>query len=105
MDKVIENKRGLELVPSCSSGYEASSEKFLYLLVIPCLTKFDIKRLLSYFKNCILKFMQTSSWHHKLFHFHLSFFIWRVWKEWGKLQKFEYLEKEKSFFDEIRHFS
>ena len=23
----------------------------------------------------------------------------------GKLQKFEYLEKEKSFFDEIRHFS
>ena len=72
------------------------------LLVIPYLTKFDIKRLLSYFKNCILKFMQTSSWHHKLFHFHLSFFIWRVWKEWGKLQKFEYLEKEKSFFDEIK---
>ena len=32
MDKVIKNKRGLELVPSCSPGHEASSEKFLYLL-------------------------------------------------------------------------
>ena len=30
MDKIIENKMGLELVTSCSSGYETSSEKFLY---------------------------------------------------------------------------
>ena len=34
MDKVIKNKRGLELVTSRSSGYETSSEKFLYLLYI-----------------------------------------------------------------------
>ena len=30
MDKVIKKKRGLKLVTSCSSGYQTSSEKFLY---------------------------------------------------------------------------
>ena len=35
---------------------------------------------MSYSKNYICKFMQTNSWHHKLFHFHLSFWIWNVWK-------------------------
>ena len=30
MDKIIKNKSGLELVNSHSSGYETSSEKFLY---------------------------------------------------------------------------
>ena len=34
MDKVIKNKRGLELVTSHSSGYETRSEKFLYSLYI-----------------------------------------------------------------------
>ena len=34
MDKVIKNKRGLELVPSRSPGHETSSEKFLYSLYI-----------------------------------------------------------------------
>ena len=34
MDKVIKNKRGLELVTSHSSGRETSSEKFLYSLYI-----------------------------------------------------------------------
>ena len=29
-DKVIKNKRGLELVTSRSSGYKTSSQKFLY---------------------------------------------------------------------------
>ena len=32
IDKVIKNKRGLELVNSRSSGYEKSWEKFLYIL-------------------------------------------------------------------------
>ena len=30
MGKMMKNKRGLELVTSRSSGYEKSSEKFLY---------------------------------------------------------------------------
>ena len=41
MDKVIKNKRGLELVTSRSSGHKTSSEKFLYLLYIYYLTKID----------------------------------------------------------------
>ena len=32
---------------------------------------------MSYSKNYICKFMQVSWWHHKLFHFHLSFWIWK----------------------------
>ena len=34
MDKVIEKKRGLELVNSRSSGHKTNSEKFLYSLYI-----------------------------------------------------------------------
>ena len=34
MGKFIKNKTDLELVTSHSSGYETSSEKFLYLLYI-----------------------------------------------------------------------
>ena len=63
----------------------------------------NMKQLLSYFKNCICKFMQANWWHHKLFHFHLSFCIWKVWKRREKIQKFEYLKNVKSFFDEIKN--
>ena len=44
--------------------------------------------------------MQANSWHHKLFHFQLFHFeSGKCGKEEEKLQKFEYLENEKSFFD------
>ena len=52
------------------------------LSVIYFLTKF-----LSYSKYYICKFMQANSWHHKLFHFHLSFWIWKVWKGKEKITK------------------
>ena len=52
----------------------------------------NIKRCLSYFKNYICKFMQSNLWHHKLFHFQLPIWIWKVWKGRGKIQKFEHLE-------------
>ena len=39
-----------------------------------------------------------------LFHFPLSFSIWKVWKG-KKLQKIWYLENEKSFLDEIKNVS
>ena len=39
MDKIINNKRGLELVTSRSSGYETSSQNFF--LVIYYKPKFD----------------------------------------------------------------
>ena len=61
---------------------------------------YNIERFLSYFKIYICKFMQANSWH-KLFHFRLSFWICNAWKG-KKLQRFEYLENEKSFLDEIK---
>ena len=53
MDKTVKRERSLELGISLSSGYKTSSEKFLYSLVVYCLTKFwwcNIKRFLSYYK-------------------------------------------------------
>ena len=41
--------------------------------------------------------MQINSWHHELFHFICPFEFWKWGKEGKKVQKFEYLEKEKSF--------
>ena len=46
--------------------------------------------------------MQDNSWHHKLSSFISPFDSGKCGKEWKKLQKFEYLEKEKSFLDEIK---
>ena len=45
--------------------------------------------------------MQANSWH-ELFYFDLSFWIWKVERK-EKIQKFEYLENEKSFLDEIKN--
>ena len=105
MDKLIESKRGLELESSRSSGYKASSSNsFISYVLADQVWWCNIMQFLSYSKNYICKFMQANSWHHKLFHFHLSFLIWKVWKG-KKLQKLEYLENEKSFLDEIKNFS
>ena len=40
---------------------------------------------MSYSKNYICKFMQTSSWHHKLFYFHLSFLYLESVESKGKI--------------------
>ena len=89
MDKVIKNKRCLELVTRRSKDCETSSK--IMLLVIYYLTKFDdvinIKRFLRYSKNYICKLMQANLWHHKLFHFHLPFCIWKLWKGREKITK------------------
>ena len=42
---------------------------------------------MSYSKNYNCKFMQVNSWRHKLFHFHLPFCIWKVWKGRDKITK------------------
>ena len=62
----------------------------------------NVKQFLSYSKSYICKFMQANSWH-KLFHFDLHFWIWKVWKEREKLRKFGHLENKKSFFYEINN--
>ena len=74
------------------------------LFVIYYLTKFDdVKQFLSYSKNYICKFMQAKSWHHKLFHFHLSFWIWRVWKGRDKITKNWISGERKKFFRWIKN--
>ena len=64
--------------------------------------RYDVKPFLSYSKNYICTFMQANSWHHRLFHFHLSFWILKVWKE-REITKNEYLKNQKSSFDEIKN--
>ena len=53
---------------------------------------------MSYSKSYTCKFMQASSWHRKLFHVHLFFWISKVWKGRGKIK----IKNEKSFLDEIK---
>ena len=45
----------------------------------------NIKWFLSYSNNYTCKFMPANSWHHKLFHSHLLFWNWKVWKGTGKI--------------------
>ena len=67
MDKIFENKRGLELLTSRFLGYETSLEKFLYIFVIYYLTKFDdvvYKKVLEllqklYLQICAIQFMTS----------------------------------------------
>ena len=59
---------------------------FNYILLFDQVWLCNIKQVLSYSKNYIHKYMQTNSWH-KLFHFHLSFRIWKVWKGREKIAK------------------
>ena len=58
---------------------------------------------LELFQKLHLQIMQANSWHHKLSHFHLSFWTWKVLRGRKKLQKFEYLENETRFFDETKN--
>ena len=58
----------------------------------------NIKWFLNYSKNYICKFMQANSWHHKLFHFHLSFWIWKVWKGREKITKIWISQERKELF-------
>ena len=59
MNKVLKNKRGLELVTSWSSDHETSSEKFLYLLYghsQKCVHNADISRsfyIIKYWAPCL----------------------------------------------------
>ena len=63
----------------------------------------NIKQFLSYSKNYTCKFMQANSWHHKLFHFHLSFWIWKVWKGREKITNNLNICRTKGVLDEIKN--
>ena len=61
--------------------------KNIPLFVIYHLTKFDDVMLLVYSKNYICKFMQVNWWHQKLFHFHWSLRILKLWRGREKIIK------------------
>ena len=42
--------------------------------------------------------MQANSWHHRLFHFYLSFGIWKVWKRREKITKNQISSEQKDVF-------
>ena len=99
MDEIIKNKRGLELVIVRLQVMKQVHKNFFISYILPDqVWRFNIKQFLSYSKNCTWKFMQTNSWQHKLFHFHLSFWIWKVWKGRGEITKTWISRKRKEFF-------
>ena len=63
--------------------------------VINCLNKSSITRFVWYLQKkkrydietYICKFMLVNLWYHELFYFHLSFWIWKVWKLREKITK------------------
>ena len=67
----------------------------------------DIKQFLSYSKYYTCKSMQANSWHHKLFRFHLFFWIRKVWKGRGKTTKTWISREQKELFrwNKKKHFS
>ena len=88
MCKVIKNKRSLELVTiSLQVMKQVQKNSFISYILSDQVGWCNIKQLLSYFKSYICKFMPANSWHHKLFHFHSSFCVWKVWKVRGKITK------------------
>ena len=67
---------------------------------------YNIKLFLSYSKNYICKVMQVNSWHHKLFHLYLSFWVWKVWKGSKKKTKIWISRERKELFGwNKKHFS
>ena len=64
----------------------------------------NVKQLLSYSKNYICKFMQVNWCHDKLFDFHFSFWIWKLWRGREKITKiWIYREGKEFFLNEIKN--
>ena len=64
---------------------------------------YNIKWFLSYSKNYTCQLMQAVSWYHKFSASIFPFESWKSGKEVEKLQKYEYLENEKGFLDEVKN--
>ena len=73
---------------SHSLGYKTTSKIFLYLLYIiwPSLMM-QCKIVFELFQNVHLQIYASQFMNHKLFHFHLSLWIWKVWKGRKKITK------------------
>ena len=109
MGNFIKNKRGLELVISCSSGYKTSSGKFytIYYTISYILSDqvswCNVKWFLSYSKNTFANLCKSI---YDIINYSASicpFESGKCGKKGKKLEKIEYIENEKSFLDEIKN--
>ena len=83
---------------SRSLGYKTTSKIFLYLLYIiwPSLMM-QCKIVFELFQNLHLQIYASQFMNHKLFHFHLSLWIWKVWKGRKKITK-SWISRERNKF-------
>ena len=85
---------------------QAQKNSFISYVLSDQVWWYNIKRFLSYSKNYICKFMQAKLWHHKLFHLHLPFWIWKVSKGREKVRKNWISRERKELFRwNKKHFS
>ena len=73
--------------PFMSWNKKKKKNSFICYILSDKIWWYNVEQFLSYSKNYICKFMQFNSWHHKLFDFHLSFWIWKVWKGGEEITK------------------
>ena len=91
MDKIIKNKRGLELGPvALQATKQVQKNSFISYVLSDQVWWCNIKWFFSYSKNYICKFMQANSWHHSTSI--CPFESLKFGKETKNTQKFEYLE-------------
>ena len=77
---------------------QVQENSFISQILSDQIWRCNIKQSLSYFKNCMWKFMQANAWHDKLFHFHLSVCISKVWKGREKITKVWISGEQKEIF-------
>ena len=88
MDKIIKNKRGLELGPvALQATKQVQKNSFISYVLSDQVWWCNIKWFFSYSKNYICQFMQANSWHHELFLFICPFESLKFGKERKKKHK------------------
>ena len=98
MCKVITSKRGLELVATLLRLQSKFREILLLVIYYVIYSGFWVIRKITSANLC----KPIYDIIHQLFHFHFSFWVWKVWIGREKLQKLEYLKNKKSFLGEIK---
>ena len=98
MCKIITSKRGLELVATLFRLQSKFREIRLLVLYYVIYSGFWVIQKITSANLC----KPIYDIIHQLFHFHFSFWVWKVWIGREKIQKLEYLKKKKSFLGEIK---
>ena len=107
MDKVFPKKWAWNYWPvTLQVTKQVQKNSFISYILSDQVWRYNIKWFLSYSKNYICKFMQANSWHYELFHFHLPFWVWKVWKRRDKKTKIWISRERKELFRQNKkHFS